>query len=126
MAVQYEDRLLDYDYVEIQVKSLPEIRKNLYGYTIKYSDNFIKGSNSIYVTFTHQISTGYVVSGTTLRISDHLAKGWDGETFMINPKIILTSKKKQALIKALNKTLQKSKMRIRMYCLKRSESREDK
>lgn len=103
-----ESILLDRVYIQERLNEIPELKNSAYTYVIQDSDR----SDSKYVYFTYKRVNGYNVKGTTLRISDHKAKGFEGFEFLIDKDKPLTKGRKKAFCEYLKACFNKSKRKI--------------
>ena len=111
--MDYESIFLDRAYIQERLKEIPEIKNSGYEPVVQDSDR----SDSKYVYFTYTYGKGFVIKGTTLRISDHKAKGFDGFEFLIDKSKPLSKGRKKAFCEYLKACFNKSKRKIHDYII---------
>ena len=108
-----EDLFLDRAYIQERLNEIPEIKNNGYQAVIQDSDR----SDSKYVYFTYKCANGFVIKGSTLRISDHKVKGFDGLEFLIDKDKPATKGRRKAFAEYLKACLNRSKRKTHDYII---------
>lgn len=104
--METQSKFLDKQYLETRLGEFKEIKRKEIVCEVYESNRVL--SNSMYISFYVRGSNGGNFKQQTLRISDHPLKDNNHPQFIIDPRAIMTKKKKKQFVSMIESCIKKA------------------